>query len=222
MFRGAKKRAQQLGIPFSIDQSDIIVPHTCPILGIPLKVGDGVLYDGSPTLDRLVPELGYIPENISVISNRANRMKDNGTSEEHRLLADWIEGKQRIAFETKPAERKHAGTLITCAKGRALREKVPFAIQKEDMLIPDVCPALGIPIERGKGKMHGSSPTLDKIIPELGYVRGNIAIISLKANRMKSNGTAAEHRLIADWIDKQLSTNPVREDFAEETDVTAK
>lgn len=162
MFRGAKRRAKKLGVPFAIEKSDIVVPCTCPVLGIPLTIGDGVLHDGSPTLDRLIPELGYVPENIAVISNRANRMKDDGTAEEHRLLADWIEGKSSVVSNFRPAERKHAGILLTCAKNRALKEGVSFTIQQEDILIPDVCPAIGIPISRGKGKMHGGSPTLDK------------------------------------------------------------
>jgi hypothetical protein len=48
--------------------------------------------------------------------------------------------------------------------------------------------------------MEDNSPSLDRINPEKGYVRGNIAIISYRANRMKADGTADEHRLIAEWI----------------------
>jgi hypothetical protein len=205
IFRGAKKRAKEKGLPFLIEQSDILVPDFCPILGIPLAVADGKFNDNSPTLDRLIPELGYVPGNIAVISNRANRMKDNATSEEHRLLADWIEGKSKIQPTLTLADQKHAGTLITCAKSRAKKSNVPINLQKKDIFIPDVCPALGIPIVRNKGHMQSNSPTLDKIIPELGYVLGNVAIISLKANRMKSNGTSSEHRLIADWMDAQTA-----------------
>jgi hypothetical protein len=52
-----------------------------------------------------------------------------------------------------------------------------------------------------------TSPSLDKINPELGYVPGNVAIISYRANRIKNNGTAEEHRLIADWMDAQTQQN---------------
>jgi hypothetical protein len=42
---------------------------------------------------------------------------------------------------------------------------------------------------------------LDRVIPELGYVPGNVAVISLRANTMKQDATAAELRVLADWID---------------------
>ena len=53
--------------------------------------------------------------------------------------------------------------------------------------------------------MQESSPTIDRFIPELGYVPSNISIVSLRANQIKSKGTAQEHRQIADWIDTQLN-----------------
>lgn len=205
IFNGAKKRAKDKGLPFSIEKKDIRIPAVCPILGIPLVVSEGVFTDNSPTLDRLTPELGYVSENVSVISNRANRMKDRGTAQEHRLLADWIEGKSKIPVLLQLANRRHARILVTCAKKRAAENNLPFSLKIEDILIPDICPALGIPIVRNKKHMQSTSPTLDKIVPELGYVPGNVAIISLKANRMKSNGTASEHRKIADWMDQKLA-----------------
>jgi len=47
------------------------------------------------------------------------------------------------------------------------------------------------------------SPSVDRIRPELGYVPGNVAVISVKANFIKGNATAAEIRLVAEWLDKQ-------------------
>jgi hypothetical protein len=46
-----------------------------------------------------------------------------------------------------------------------------------------------------------NSPTLDKIDPSKGYVKGNVNVISQRASRLKSDGTAAEHRAIADYMD---------------------
>jgi hypothetical protein len=53
------------------------------------------------------------------------------------------------------------------------------------------------------GKATDSSPSLDKINPNLGYVPGNCAIICNRANRIKNNGTALEHRQIAEWQERQ-------------------
>ena len=69
--------------------------------------------------------------------------------------------------------------------------------------MPDCCPVLGIKLERNRDKCGPGpgSPTLDRIVPSLGYVPGNVVVISHKANSIKSNATAAEIRAVADWLD---------------------
>lgn len=86
----ARKRAKKYNIPFSITKNDLCIPQFCPILGIPIKVGSGRPEDGSPTIDRLIPELGYVPDNISVISYRANTIKNFGSIEEHLKVVEWM------------------------------------------------------------------------------------------------------------------------------------
>lgn len=68
---------------------------------------------------------------------------------------------------------------------------------------PSHCPIFGTKFEIGSGSAMQSdvSPTLDRVIPELGYVRGNLAIISWRANRLKSDANAEELRRIAEWLD---------------------
>ena len=76
------------------------------------------------------------------------------------------------------------------ANHRAKRFNVPFDLQPEDIIIPDVCPVLGISLIRSVGNTHtGNSPSLDRIIPELGYVKDNVLVVSYRANTMKSDGT---------------------------------
>ena len=86
----AKKRAKKAGIHFDITSDDIVIPEICPVLGIPLMIG-GRGNGSSPSLDRLVPDLGYVPDNIRVISYRANRIKGNATAEELRAIVDYID-----------------------------------------------------------------------------------------------------------------------------------
>jgi hypothetical protein len=95
------------------------------------------------------------------------------------------------------------GDLFMKARGRAKDQGVPFDITVEDIVIPDLCPVLSIPLVRGKGGWAEGSPTLDKIIPSLGYVPGNIAVMSWRANRLKQDGTLEELRAIVEWMDKQ-------------------
>lgn len=91
MLQNARTRARAAGVPFILSVQDIVVPSHCPILGLPLfqvlgKKGGG---DNSPSLDRVIPEKGYVPGNIIVISNRANRLKSDATIAELRDIASF-------------------------------------------------------------------------------------------------------------------------------------
>jgi hypothetical protein len=86
MFRSAKQRAKRKGIPFNIEKFDIIVPKFCPLLGIELFASKGKVGPNSPSLDRIIPSLGYVKGNIMVISNKANSIKQDATVEELERL----------------------------------------------------------------------------------------------------------------------------------------
>lgn len=89
MLSAAKSRARLYALPLNIQISDIVIPKTCPILGIPLFMGTGKQSDNSPSLDRLIPELGYVKGNIMVMSHLANVMKNSATWEQCVLLGEF-------------------------------------------------------------------------------------------------------------------------------------
>jgi hypothetical protein len=93
MWRSARTRAKNKGLPFDLKPEDLIIPDQCPALGIPLKAQEGSFgpKDCSPSLDRLQPGRGYVPDNVAIISNRANRIKSDATPEELRAVAAWLE-----------------------------------------------------------------------------------------------------------------------------------
>lgn len=91
MVRAAKARATKTGVPFALCPDDITIPAECPVLGIPIIVGADKASDNSPSLDRVVPRMGYVPGNVLVISNRANRIKNDATPTELRQVADFFE-----------------------------------------------------------------------------------------------------------------------------------
>ncbi|MEE9382874.1 MAG: hypothetical protein V3V08_05610 [Nannocystaceae bacterium] len=85
---GAKHRAKRIGVPFNLTAEDVVVPEFCPALGIPLFVGDGKVGQNSPTIDRLVPDLGYVKDNVVIVSFRANAIKNDATlSELQRVVS---------------------------------------------------------------------------------------------------------------------------------------
>lgn len=83
----AKVRAKRVGVPFNIAVEDVVIPEVCPLLGIKLnKNNRGKWANSSPTLDRKIPNLGYVTGNVWVISYRANLLKNDATTEELELL----------------------------------------------------------------------------------------------------------------------------------------
>jgi hypothetical protein len=88
MYKSAERRAKEQGVPFTIELDDIVISERCPLLDIPLFVGSKTCADNSPTLDKLIPHLGYVPGNVLVISDKANRIKSNASLDEIMLLAD--------------------------------------------------------------------------------------------------------------------------------------
>lgn len=91
LLAGVKSRCKQFGIYYDIDVSDIQIPEKCPYLGVTLEMshGKGKL-PNSPSLDRIDPTKGYIKGNVQVISDLANRMKQNATVEQLVIFAHSI------------------------------------------------------------------------------------------------------------------------------------
>jgi hypothetical protein len=89
--------------------------------------------------------------------------------------------------------------LLIRAKCNAKRKGVPFNLCVDDIQIPEFCPVLGLKLVVSVSGKSDASPSLDRIIPALGYVRGNVIVVSWRANELKSDATAEELRKIADF-----------------------
>lgn len=91
MFGTAKQRAKKQGIEFSIIEQDIKIPEFCPLLGIRLTntFGEGRVQSNA-SLDRIDSSKGYTKENIQIISDLANRMKQEATPEQLICFANNI------------------------------------------------------------------------------------------------------------------------------------
>lgn len=92
----AKVRAKKFGIPCTITAKDIEIPEFCPVLGVKLESGNKQFHENSPSLDRIIPELGYVPGNVAVMSFRANRIKGDATMEELKTMIAWLESKTKL------------------------------------------------------------------------------------------------------------------------------
>jgi hypothetical protein len=91
LLRGARLRAEEKNLEFSITEKDIVIPERCPVLGHRLFFNGEARSKNSPSIDRIDNEKGYTPENITIMSYRANELKRNGSLKEFKKLVEWIE-----------------------------------------------------------------------------------------------------------------------------------
>ena len=112
--------------------------------------------------------------------------------------AEEIAAKRKI-YSVGYKEQNLKQYLISAAKFRAKKKGIPFDLSPDDFSIPDVCPVFGHPFEPPK-KNAWWSPSLDRIIPALGYVKGNVQVISMRANAIKSDASLEEIEKIAEYL----------------------
>lgn len=124
-------------------------------------------------------------------TNKRCRRYFNANKEKCRVLADIY-------------NRTHREKMLRIhAKYRAGRDKVPFNLDDGDIRIPRKCPVLGISLYRGEKRMIDNSPTLHRLRPRDGYVKGNVEVISYKANRIICDGTLDEHKKVIRYMKRR-------------------
>lgn len=123
----------------------------------------------------------------------------NWTSEE--LAKIDLKGLLEYAIRSKLA-RTLSNTKSVCEK-----EGLEFDLTVEDLEpFPLTCPVLGIPINwMSTGGTKNDSPSMDRVIPEKGYTKGNVRLISQKANRLKQNASLTELQAIIRYINESTS-----------------
>lgn len=118
---------------------------------------------------------------------------------------DRLEYSQRYAHERKADRETWPHASIIKIRYRAKLKGIPFDIDASDIIIPDVCPILLTSFVM-VAPLHPYSPSVDRVIPELGYVKGNVRVISRLANTMKQNITDPEaFRRLADYLETHCS-----------------
>ena len=110
-------------------------------------------------------------------------------------------GHSTVKGSTLPREY----TMWTSAKHRAKRFEVPFNLELADIVIPEFCPVfVHVRLNRDNKRTAFDSPSLDRVIPELGYVKGNVRVISYRANTMKQDASLEEIKRLAEWLEGEL------------------
>ena len=91
--------------------------------------------------------------------------------------------------------------MLARAKSRAKKNNLAFNIELDDIVIPERCPLLGIKIESTEFRNSPNNPSLDKIIPTKGYTKGNVWVISNRANTLKNDATLTELKTLVENLE---------------------
>lgn len=141
---------------------------------------------------------------------RAARRKPQPSDEELAELKDQRK-KAEIVASRAYAERWRQDRrlnnpklyMLNCIKGHAKRKGIPFTLTPDDFEIPEFCPVfprLRLEMQSGGQTRRDNQPSLDRVIPSLGYVPGNVRVISFRANRLKQDASEEEVAAILDYI----------------------
>jgi CRISPR/Cas system CSM-associated protein Csm5 (group 7 of RAMP superfamily) len=100
-----------------------------------------------------------------------------------------------------PAYRMYHG-----AKQRAKKQNLPFDIDQDYIrtIIPSHCPVLEIPLSNGEKEFHDNSLSLDRLVPSKGYTKGNVCVISDRANRLKRDATLDELKRLVFYMESKI------------------
>lgn len=135
------------------------------------------------------------------LSVSGNREKLNARAREKKAALQQNNPEKIRAWGLQQRLSNPIASLIAQVKHRAAKMGIPFNLTKDDLSIPEMCPYLGIPLVSGAGKGVGAgpnAPSVDRLRPELGYVKSNVEVISLLANRIKQNASSIEVQAVAD------------------------
>jgi hypothetical protein len=127
--------------------------------------------------------------------------------EKRRIQEQIYRNKNRDSYRKskKKSRRNHPETqLLKQMRNRAKELNLEFNLEILDIIIPKKCPILGIELSLQDGFSKDNSPSVDRINNKKGYIKGNIIIISQRANSIKGDATLHELFLLADRYGKLI------------------
>jgi hypothetical protein len=128
---------------------------------------------------------------------RKANYKENPHRTRQRSRDYYYAHRDEVGAKGKEKRRSNpARELVQGARRRARLLGLPFDLTEADVAIPSSCPVLGIPLAVNSGVCGPNSPTLDRVVCSGGYVRGNVLVVSFRANTIKSDATIDELRAV--------------------------
>lgn len=136
-------------------------------------------------------------------------VKDNRITDEQRPRTQRLE-RLRNNYKQKWGHYPEESSLQEQDAYHAMREKYrrkkasnykqEWSINFEDLVFPTHCPILGIKLDYFAPERQENSISFDRLDPAKGYIKGNVIVVSWRASRIKSDGTAEEHLKVAEYL----------------------
>ena len=143
------------------------------------------------------------------------KFSSSNYSTEYNMRPEVVERKATWYQEkmSKMSIKERLELMVKRASHRAKLKEVNFDITWEDVEYVEICPILEIPLNWGETSNEGGrnidTPSLDRINPELGYVKGNVKIISTLANMMKNSATNEQIQIFCKNIHNYLENEEI-------------
>jgi hypothetical protein len=130
------------------------------------------------------------------------RMKEQATAFQKANPEKAAEYRRR--FREKAGREDCVARLLRSARKRAAEKGLEFSLKRADVVIPEICPVLGIELDKDSSTLGpcANVPSLDRLNPALGYVPANVNVISFRANTIKNDATTEELEKVIAWMKK--------------------
>lgn len=146
-------------------------------------------------------------------SARRRRLRDPSLDRDYQRKYRATRRAKTQVTKNKWYTSRPAYKMISSARYRSKKMGWPCTVTEADLLpLPTYCPVLGLELDYSvgtKGQQRRNSASLDKLRPELGYVQGNVRVISYMANAMKRDATPEQLWSFARWIFQEFPELPV-------------
>ena len=131
------------------------------------------------------------------------RYKENLENISLKSKKRYQENREDTRFKVKAYRRANPEkSMLRGAKDRAKRKGMEFNLVESDIIIPKYCPVFPeIELIINDGKSSYNSPSLDRVDNNKGYTKGNIRVISSRANILKKNGSLNDFKRLIEYIE---------------------
>lgn len=110
--------------------------------------------------------------------------------------------KRNSEYQSRYRAKNRFAIRMRSCRARAKEKGLPFDLTTEylEEIWTGVCPAFGVSLDIKAKKDEQDHAQLDKIIPDLGYVRGNVVWLSQRANRIKDDASVEDLERLLEWL----------------------